>query len=343
MGERNITALDGLRTVAIGLVLVTHAAKPAIWPGGYGVDVFFVLSGFLITTLLWRDQESLGRIRLGRFYLRRAIRLFPALITMLLASLVFGILLTGDVGRMVGETISAVLYLTPFTDALAGPPLFYGHLWTLAMEEYFYLIWPLVLIVLLKLGAKWQHLVTFLLAVAVALYGMRAAAEFIIGSELHPPRVGGIAIGCALALVVLHTKARGNGTLLALLGTAGLVLAWITSSSVVDTFTPLIAALATVAIILAIIGPTRTLLQRVLEVRALVIGGQISYDLYLWHVPVLIGVAMLTDLPRDQVWWWAYPIAIAISAASLYWWLPVQNRMRAAVDAKLAARAEQRV
>jgi peptidoglycan/LPS O-acetylase OafA/YrhL len=325
------------------LVLVTHGAKPDIWPGGYGVDVFFVLSGFLITTLLWRDWKSLHRIRLARFYLRRGIRLFPALLTMLILSLVLGIALTGDVRRMIGETVSAALYLTPFTDALAGPPLFYGHLWTLAMEEYFYLLWPVVLVVLLKLGAKWQTIVTLLLVAAAGLYGLRAAAEFAVGSELHPPRVGGIAIGCALALIVLHTKTRGNGTLLAVLGVAGLVAAWITSSSIVDTFTPLIAALATVAIILSIIGPTRTVMQRVLELKPMVIGGRISYDLYLWHVPVLIGVAMLTDLPRNQVWWWAYPIAIAIAAASFYGWLPVQNRLRVLVDEKSAARVRQPV
>lgn len=318
--------------MAIGLVLVTHGAKPEEWPGGYGVDVFFVLSGFLITNSLWRDWTTRGRIRLTRFYLRRSIRLYPPLLTMLAASMILGVALTGDLGRMTVETISAALYLTPLTDLIIGPSLFYGHLWTLAMEEYFYLVWPLLLILLIRLGARWQTIVGLLIAAAAGLYALRAAAAVALGSELHPPRVGGIAIGCALALIVVHTQRRGNGTVLAGVGVAGLVLAWFTSRSIFDTVTPLVAALATVALILSIIGPTRTVVQRILELKPMVWGGLISYDLYLWHVPVLIGVAMVTTLPRNQVWWWAYPIAILIAFASYRGWSPVQDALRGRVN-----------
>jgi len=86
-------ALDGVRAIGVTLVLVAHAAKPLYLPGFFGVDVFFVLSGFLITTLLWYELEARHRIAFGRFYLRRAIRLYPALIVTLVLSVAIGLFL----------------------------------------------------------------------------------------------------------------------------------------------------------------------------------------------------------------------------------------------------------
>lgn len=339
MTASRIGAFDGLRTVAIALVLVTHGARPATWPGGFGVDVFFVLSGFLITTILWQEHRDQSRIQLVPFYLKRAIRLYPALLAMLLISLAIGVLLTGDVRRMLFETASAALYLTPVTDVLVGPSLLYGHLWTLAMEEYFYLIWPVLLILLLKAGMRWKKtLVTMLLIAATVLYAIRAAAWIAIDSEIHPPRVGGIAIGCALALIALHTRKRGSATLFAVAGVIGLVLAWVTTGTQLDTVTPILAALGTVSLILSILAPKRTFLQRLLELRPMRWGGWISYDLYLWHVPLLLAGAAIVDLDRNRVWWWTYAIAIAVAAASYYAFAPLQRRLRASVNRRFSDR-----
>src|SRR4051812_31140019 len=139
-------ALDGLRAVAITLVVSLHAFR---WPnGGYlGVDLFFVLSGFLITTLLLEEHHATGRISLSRFYLRRARRLLPALFVMLAAYSAWSLTTQGvDPTRYVLE---GVLYCTNYFLAYRGQLSPIEHLWSLAEEEQFYLLWPLLLIGLL--------------------------------------------------------------------------------------------------------------------------------------------------------------------------------------------------
>lgn len=324
-------ALDGLRAIGITLVLVAHGAKPREWPGGFGVDVFFVLSGFLITTLLWRDLEERGGIAFRTFYLRRAIRLFPALLTVLIVTLLVGGLLSGQFRRLVGETASAALYLTPLTDALVGPPLFYGHLWTLAMEEYFYLVWPVALVACVRVGLRWRAIVALLLTAAVLLYAVRGAATFALGNELHPPRVAGIAIGCALSLLLFHKKAQINASMVAAIGILALVAAWFLTRAV-DALTPIAAALGAVALIIAVMDEKRTLVKRALELSPVVYLGKISYEMYLWHVPFLLGAAMATGLERNEVWWWAYPCALLAAACTHQAFVPLQARWRSALS-----------
>lgn len=168
-GSGYIPSLDGLRAVSILLVLVGHAEVTSKSPGGFGVTVFFFLSGYLITTLLFREYDRYGSISLRQFYLRRAIRLTPPLtLTILAAMLLAGLGLAQ--GQMDGPTLLSqfLFYYNYF--ALYGDPHIVdglGLLWSLSVEEHFYLIWPAIFIAMMLGVVKIRHLV-LLLAVILA-------------------------------------------------------------------------------------------------------------------------------------------------------------------------------
>jgi len=157
---RYVPGLDGLRAFAVTGVLLYHADLNWI-PGGFlGVDVFFVISGYLITSLLLAEFRNRGKIGLGQFYLRRARRLLPALFLLLgVVGLFAVIFLPDEVTKLRGDVVAALVYGTnwwqifrnvSYFEAAGRPPLL-QHLWSLAVEEQFYLIWPLLLTGMFKL------------------------------------------------------------------------------------------------------------------------------------------------------------------------------------------------
>ncbi len=153
--------LDGVRAVAVAAVLLFHA-NPTWLPGGFlGVDVFFTLSGFLITSLLLTELQARGGIRFGRFYQHRAKRLLPAMFAVLIVSSLLAMTVAQDAAARLREDVVAsafyvtnwwyVAHGTSYFDAIGRPPLL-QHLWSLAVEEQFYLVWPLILYVLWRIG-----------------------------------------------------------------------------------------------------------------------------------------------------------------------------------------------
>ena len=162
-----IPALDGIRAVAVIAVLLFHAGVSWMPGGSFGVDVFFVLSGFLITALLVGERDRSGTIRLGSFYLRRARRLVPALVLVLLfVCVTWGLLLTTKTPTLRGDALATVTYVANWHFAFSGQGYFASfaapspllHTWSLAVEEQFYLLWPLVVTFLLARGrsvARW--------------------------------------------------------------------------------------------------------------------------------------------------------------------------------------------
>ncbi len=193
-------SLDGMRAVAVTCVVAFHATH---WlPGGWaGVDVFFVLSGFLITSLLAQEIEASGSIDLGSFYLRRALRLVPALTVMLLASLAVAVLLPSRTLEDVRAIGLAGTYLMNWNRAFAlFPQAWLGHTWSLAMEEQFYLLWPAILLLI-----RARRPVTLISALVVLVTVWRlvlvlsgAPAERTYnGFDTH---ADGLLIGSALAL-----------------------------------------------------------------------------------------------------------------------------------------------
>jgi peptidoglycan/LPS O-acetylase OafA/YrhL len=285
-------ALDGLRGVAIALVMLHHAD---VLPGGYiGVDVFFVLSGFLITTLLLEEWAAQGRISLRGFYRRRARRILPALITLLLGYLVVVALAGGSGIRAValggfftGNAVQAFANPNP----LAQNGLGLAHLWSLAEEEQFYLLWPVVLILLARTRRLIPALAT-ILAVALVWRGVLAAegASFYriyYGPDTH---ADGLLAGALLAALrwrgslrvpepipILSFALVFVGSMIGLLSDAGWLYIW-----------PFLL-LGCVGMTAA--AATDTRMAALLSVRPLVALGKISYSLYLWHWPVMVGIA----------------------------------------------------
>ena len=294
-------SLDGLRAIAVLAVISWHYVLPGAKGGFLGVDIFFVLSGFLITKLLVEEWDLTGRIHLGRFYLRRMLRLFPALFVLLLVTLPF-------VPRT--WTLYSLLYVTNwgFLTGHLGPSAI-QHLWSLSVEEQFYLVWPPLLLGLLAL--KTPRAVIFavvaLLAAASATFkivtwhAIDDWRRFYFGSD---GRADELLIGCGLAMFLTWSRIPGRAwfRLTVKLATipAGIWLGYLIVEAAVywrqfyQQAGITLVALATALLILqCLIAPIHWI-RAVLASRPMVAIGRMSYGLYLWHVPV----RWLTD-PRN--------------------------------------------
>jgi peptidoglycan/LPS O-acetylase OafA/YrhL len=219
--------LDGLRALAVVAVLLYHADVPWI-PGGFlGVEIFFVLSGYLITSLLLAEWRQHGRIDLKGFWFRRARRLLPALYLLLVVTLAYAVLfLPSEVARLRGDVVAALGYVTNWYLILGhqsyfeemGRPSLLKHLWSLAVEEQFYLLWPPLLTVAISLGAaRWRERRGLFIALAGAATSA-ALMAILYHPDVDPSRIyygtdtraTGLLIGAALAFV--WTPGRGTET-----------------------------------------------------------------------------------------------------------------------------------
>ena len=171
-----LPALDGLRATAVAAVVLYHLGVPFI-PGGYlGVDLFFVISGFLITTLLVEEARRTNRIRIGTFWLRRARRLIPALVLMVVVVSAAVTIIGRDLDASLRtQVVGAAVYGSNWFQIAAGSsyveryePQVFTHLWSLAVEEQFYLIWPFVVVLLLSFLATRRARIAVVLALAAA-------------------------------------------------------------------------------------------------------------------------------------------------------------------------------
>jgi peptidoglycan/LPS O-acetylase OafA/YrhL len=339
--------LEGLRAVAVALVLLYHAEIPG-FPGGFiGVDVFVVLSGCLITRLLVRELASTGRVSLPAFYARRARRLLPAaavtlLVTAGLSALILPPLRLTDVG---GDVAAAAAYASNLrfaflaTDYLGSdlPPSPVLHFWSLGVEEQFYLFWPAILLVTsaTAFGAgavdRGRRRVTLVLGVvfvcsAVASLWLTIAAEPWAFFSL-PARAWELALGGLLAMPTVTARIRTN---VALLGWIGLALI-VASGMLINEATPYPGIVAFVptfgsALVIASGLPgghaqasPLTMPGRILALPPMRFLGRISYSLYLWHWPILILPAVaFGPLPGPARVGLAL-LAVAVAAASQRW------------------------
>ena len=322
-----LPALDGVRACAVVAVMLFHGGIPHMDGGFMGVDAFFVLSGFLITSLLIGEWRQTLSIKLGAFWARRARRLLPALLLMLLFVAFFASVIVpkGTYGALRLDALATLLYVSNwhfilvnsnyFNETAASSPLL--HTWSLAVEEQFYVIWPLVVLAVMHFTRSLRALFALCCAAAVAsatwMYvvydgGLNTNRAY-LGTDT---RSQCLFIGCALAvgLVLLSHRAHEEGRLakgelwrpegatgralcavLGMIGAAGAIALWVLTTSV-SSFPYsggfFLIGLAVACIILSAVAAPRSIVPRVLTLTPVRYVGRISYGLYIWHWPIFI-------------------------------------------------------
>lgn len=326
-------SLDGLRTIAVGIVLCAHGGVPYFRSGGVGVDIFFVLSGFLITTVLLAEWERTGGLSFRNFYARRFLRLAPAL---LLTCSFVGLAKIWLTGHFPGIDIALSLsYTANWALALYNYQLTWlNHCWSLSIEEQFYLLWPLVIAVLERNVRSKRTKIVLLIAMAATLAVRRALMVGIWSDERInfglDTRMDTLICGAALAYFIRSWPqgrlparlSKWNGRFLAPLAFVGLIAVIHT----VTWYSPwmgwigyVLVAGAAVVVVADLVGGSHSLLAGPLATKPMIFIGKISYGLYLLHLPVYYIVEDLmpeASLPvRLAV---KVPVSLALAWASFH-------------------------
>ncbi len=348
MSSRYIPALDGLRALAVIAVVIYHMNATALQSGLLGVTIFFVLSGYLITGLLIREWSTTKKINLPQFWLRRVRRLFPAIVFVLLGTIVLtGVFAPDMLTKLRNDIVAALLFFTNwwyiFQDVsyfeAMGAPSPVTHFWSLAIEEQFYLIWPPLLLLLFSKRVKKRHIQLGLLVAAIA---SAAAMAILYSPQADPSRVYygtdtrafSLLIGAFLAFEFPPARVNGHGRQgftardrKIALGVGSAALAGIlVMMVVVNGYSPFLyyggialLSLLTGALIITL-ADGRSPLARFFALRPLVWIGKLSYSIYLWHYPLLLLMN-----PRNftgETPWFAYVgqalVILAVSAISYY-------------------------
>lgn len=324
--------IDGLRAIAVLPVILYHADMPLFHGGYVGVDVFFVISGFLISGILITEIGS-GQFSLYRFYERRARRILPALFAMLFVSIPFAValMLPSQLQLFSSSIIAILLFCSNVlfwkrVDYFAAPaeenPLL--HTWSLGVEEQFYLVFPLLLWGLWKLGRK--SIIGLILVLSLASLGLAewACSRYPAPNfYLLPTRAWELGLGALAAFWSRNAAHRPNPPL-ALLGLA-MILAAILLYSDETPFPSLYALLPVLGAVLVLLfgaadshNTRPSLATRILSTRPLVFVGLISYSAYLWHQPVF-AFARMARITPPPLWLMALLTTLSLVIAWLSW------------------------
>lgn len=347
-------ALDGVRAIAIAAVIGVHVR--VLPGGGIGVLIFFVLSGFLITSLLLHEQRGTGTISLRLFYARRALRLLPALIIMLAAACTFALLERPS--PLSHQTLhfapAALFYFANWVTAThaSGVAGTLGHTWSLSVEEQFYIVWAIVLLAMLAGGARLRWVA------AVALLGVLASdlgkwwlwrsgslpadAKRMFGTDLSGDA---LMLGCALAVAVLTRPELTRRAVRIAALPAAAFLFW-----EIAFVHPLSGSFAAARLYEVVIWPLSNVaaavvigylvlvpgswLERCLSLRPFRYTGRISYGLYLWHYPIIIWLIVLFGFNDN---WWQILVSVTASFTVAAMSYEIVERHALALKNRLAA------
>jgi peptidoglycan/LPS O-acetylase OafA/YrhL len=309
--------IEGLRAVAVVAVVLFHAGLPGLGGGFIGVDVFFVVSGFLITGLLWHEASNTGAVRLARFYGARARRLLPAAVTVLIATCAASAVLLPPLQArsVIGDGIASALYVGNYRFAIQGtdylaadaPPSPMQHYWSLGVEEQFYLLWPALIIgtawLLARLARRFGGTATRSVTPYVVVLGLLAAGSFLLSLTWTdtwpswaffslPTRAWELALGGLVALTAGAWR-HLPGPSAALVGWGGLALIVVTCTQIGEETpypgtTALLPVLGTALVIGAGCATPVLGVGLFLSKPWMRSVGRLSYSWYLWHWPVLL-------------------------------------------------------
>lgn len=338
-----VPGLDGVRAIAVAGVLLYHGNSSWL-PGGFlGVDVFFVLSGFLITTILLQSLQGSGRVDFKRFYVHRARRLVPALLaTLLLAAILVVVFARDAASQFRADVLPSMFYVAnwgfivqdqSYFEAMGRAPLL-QHLWSLAVEEQFYLLWPLAVFGLFRwrgragvgrvalFVAAGSTLLMAFLAVWWNLPASGDASRLYFGTDTH---CMGLLLGAALGAVwrpgaLPRSLPRPRAAALTSVGVAGLavVLAcyvWMTDTGDFLYRGGFAVVSIGAAVLIAVVTHPAAFLAPVLALKPLEYVGTRSYGLYLYHWPIFAVTRPNLDLPYGGVWAFATSLALTFAVA----------------------------
>lgn len=321
--------LDGVRAIAILAVLIFHSYQ--LTDGWLGVQVFFVLSGFLITTLLLGEWSSRGTISLRRFYARRARRLMPALAVALTTFLVLSVVINAihpgftnltDDFRSAGAGLFFVTNVTWVWWKL--PAAGVSHLWTLSAEEQFYLVWPVALLILLRISSsrRWLAAVPALGALAITAHALDLGRHGAVWLNVRPDTgTAPLLVGCVCACILTEPRLRrimsapGMGVVEGILASAvpvflfiGMHIVLSSSDQYLEPLVILVFALAIGFLLMRMTLVEASGTAGFLRMRGLVALGRWSYSLYLWHVILIHATPWLQPQLAELI---AVPLAAA--------------------------------
>jgi peptidoglycan/LPS O-acetylase OafA/YrhL len=335
--------MDGIRAVAVMMVMLFHANVPFFGGGFLGVDVFFVLSGYLISTLLIGELETTGRLDVKRFYIRRLMRLTPALLAMLIVYAAVAPLFWPEVTNHMAQVALSAAYLSDFSVAFWGTPVQLGHTWSLSVEEHFYLIWPLALMAAYRRLNPRQLLIALACAYVFSLawrwvWLLQGQGWYQIWCRFDT-HVSGLLLGACLALALrdprlsaLLERHSSRFLVLPLIAIGLLRSGWGTPWML--TWGVWLTEWASIAVLIAVHRRQGTCYE-MLAAPALAWIGRLSYGLYLWHYPIFRYL-------RENYDWTIVlaigaPLTLILAALSLYtierWVLGVRDRMTSAAPA----------
>lgn len=363
--KKDIPSLDGIRAIAVTVVFVAHAGLHSVVPGGFGVTAFFFLSGYLITTLFIREQGKYGKISLPAFYLRRLARLSPPLL-ITLAVVYLGVALSIVPGGMRGSTIaSQALYFFNYfylygpqpTDLAAGT----GVLWSLAIEEHFYLLWPLIFMAIAAMRRNSSRLY-FIALLLVLNLAWRYVLVYVLDAPIEhtymasDARLDSILYGCFLAVLAWEGTAERvfpstrAGLTLTTAAAVGLLLFTFLyrDQGFRETLRYSLQGIALVPLLFCAVRYPDLPHHRLLNTRPMVLIGTYSYTIYLIHHVVIQTLKRVEGFPECFAATFTVAFALTLAYSVLMYrfvetpMAAVRHRLRGHGTSRVSSRARSR-